>query len=143
MKQRIINLVLVISLGFFINCNNKDNDINCSLVNCFAGDIVKLTFLKNDQNIFETEANTEISITQNNKAVDFNLNTETNQVTLFLYDDSPLTLFINDQQLNMEISSTFIESECCSGIEINSLKISNIEICNDKSCNEVLSIEIN
>ena len=114
MKIKILYLHLILPLGLFINCNNNtENQSICHLIDCIDGDEIKFIFFKDNQNLLETKPNTEIKIFQNNESRYYNLNTTNNTITLFLSNDSPLTILIDGQQLIMEVSSTFIEGECC------------------------------
>ena len=140
MKKNILYLLI---LTFVSSCSNDQNSgIDCSLIDCFGGDDVKLTFYENGENIFEIDPNTEIEIIQNNKNADYSINTFSNEVIIYLYDNDPITIRINNQELNMEISSTFIERECCSGIEVDNLTINDLILCEDGECDEVLQINI-
>lgn len=141
MKKIILYLII---LTLVSSCsNNEKSGIDCSLVDCLGGDIIKLTFFKNGQNIFEIEPNTEIEIIQHNENADFNINTVSNETTLFLLEDDPITIRIDNQELKMEISSTFVEGECCSGIKVDNLKIGNSIICENEECDKIIQININ
>ncbi|MDG1685251.1 MAG: hypothetical protein P8H63_04370 [Flavobacteriaceae bacterium] len=141
MKNMILHLIVLILVS---SCSdNEKSGIDCSVVDCFGGDIIELTFFKNDQNILEIEPNTEIEIIQSNENADFHINTVSNVITLFLLDDDPITIRIDNQELNMEISSTFVEGECCSGIKVDNLKIDGSIICENEECSEIIQIKIN
>lgn len=139
--KKIILLLMIFTLVY--SCSDDDNgETDCSVVFCFGGDIVKLTLFQNGQNIFETEPNPGLTITQNNENVDFNINTVSNEVTLFLIEDDPVTIQIVNQELILEIASTFVEGECCSGIRVDNLKIDDSFICENEECDEVLRINL-
>ncbi|WP_400079234.1 hypothetical protein [Winogradskyella sp. R77965] len=138
MKKIIVSIFSIISIG---SCSD-DESINCSVIGCFGGDIIEVIFLENDQNILTISPETEITMTQNSASLDFYINTMNNQITIFLSAEDPINIVVGGNELNMEISSTFVEGECCGGIKVDSLTIDNLEICNGESCNEVLSVNV-
>lgn len=134
----------IIALTLVSSCSNDEkSQIDCSVIDCFGGDIIELSFLKNGQNVFELGPSTEIEIIQNNENADFNINTVSNEVTLFLLEDDPITIRIDNQELNMNISSTFVEGECCGGIKIDNLKIDGLIICENETCDGIIQISLN
>ena len=138
------NIFYILILTLVSSCsNNQNSGIDCSLIDCFGGDDIKLTFFENGENIFEFEPNTEIEIIQNNKNADYSINTFSNEVLIYLYEDDPITIRIKNQEFNMKISSTFIDRECCSGIEVDNLIINDLILCEDDECDEVVQININ
>ena len=140
--KKIISFILIALIA--ISCSSDDdNNKDCSLVDCFGGDIIELVFLRNNQNVLETNPSSVITMFQNNEPADFHINTISNQVTIFLIENNPIQISIDNVQLNMEFSTTFVEGECCSGNRVDDITVNNLEICaNDESCDEVLEINI-
>ncbi|MBC3846532.1 hypothetical protein H8K90_09080 [Winogradskyella echinorum] len=136
------NIYFYALLITLLSCNNSDRLGKCSLVSCLNGDIIKLEFISNEQNIFETSPPTDFTITQNNLPIHFEFTIDY-LVSIDLGDSDPIQIIIDDTQLNMEISSTYIERECCSGIRVDSIIINNSEICtSNELCDEIIQINI-
>ena len=72
--------------------NNQNSGTDCSLVDCFGGDMIKLNFFKNGENIFEIEPSTEIEVIQNNENTDHHINTFGNEIEIYFYEDTPVTI---------------------------------------------------
>lgn len=136
-KILVITTVLILTAS----CDKKE-EVDCSAISCFGGDIVELEFLRNSQNILETEPSTKILITQNDQTADFSVNTVKNSITIFLYDDEPLKILVEDQELSIEIESVLVEGSCCSGIQVNELTTSGISLCTGETCDEIISINL-
>ncbi len=136
-------ILYMMILIFVSSCSDSEKEgIDCALVDCFGADVIQLTFIKSGQNIFEIEAATEVEIIQNDQNLEFTVNNTLNIITIFLLEDDPITIKIDNQELTMEISSTFLESECCSGIKVDSLKIRNSFVCVNEECEEVVQINL-
>lgn len=139
--------LLPVMILLFLSCSNNDesadeNAVDCSLVDCMGGDSITMAFLKNGDNVLENDPDTEFSITQNNQRVTQSINTIENSVIVALSQDDPLTVNIDNKVFNIQLSSTFIEGECCSGIMINSIAIDGSTVCNDGECDNIIEINL-
>lgn len=139
MKKIIVFFGILVLIA---SCASDDNGVDCSLVLCTGGDSVQLVFLSNNQNIFETNPPTAITIFQNNSPLEFSVTID-NHVNFIIGEDGPIQINIDDEQFNIEVSSTFVQGECCSGIRIDTIIANNSQICNNKElCDDVLEINI-
>lgn len=136
-------LIWLTSIGILTSCSDHNTArIDCSVIDCFGGDILELKFLIGDQNVFISNPNTEILIIQNNDTADYYINTATNVTSLFLYEDDPLTIYVNELEFDLLLTSTFGEGECCSGIQIESVELNGILLCSKEACDELILINI-
>ncbi|MCX2718005.1 hypothetical protein [Lentiprolixibacter aurantiacus] len=53
-------LLLIISISFFLSCGDN---VDCSMVSCAAGDIIRLEFVSNEENVINNGTYTEENIT--------------------------------------------------------------------------------
>lgn len=145
MKTICLNTIYF-SVAFFLgSCQNNEKVTNpiCHLIDCANGDIVQLKLLKKQQNLLELDPVPEINFTQNNTILNFDIDTVNKELTLFVTEEEPISISVDDQLLNLSISANFIDGVCCYSMEIYKLKIDNLDICNNTSCNDVVEIQLN
>lgn len=140
--------LLPVMILLFLSCSNSDESTNnsgidCNLADISCGDAIRLSFIKNGQGIFDQNPETEVTFLQNNKSLELSISYKANEVTAFLKSDNPITVKVDDQELNLQLSSTSQFSECCgSVIVINNITVDGSTVCNDGECDNVIEINL-
>lgn len=140
------NIFLVTILLFTIMaCSSGDeerNELDCSAVDCQPGPFLDLIFLRNNENIQEIEPDIDIRIVESDEVLRDTFS-EDNTTSVFLINTGSATIFIGNEEFNLEYDISNMAGGCCSSFTINSLKINDVEVCSSQVCSEANIIEIN
>ena len=144
--MRPISLLFGFLCFFMVSCDQgSDFDPDCALIDLFCGDILRMELTRNGGNFLDQQPDALIRITQNGFNVLAEIEQGRNQLTLILFDDSPLMFEINGTSFEVDITASLTEAECCGAvIQVEMLELQGLTLCDGSAdCDEVVEVPLN